>query len=185
MVPVTLPHITTCCELQTKRRWINNTTNFFCHCCVHTTTIVNMLNSTPRWRSSSSYYSPLTVIFFIVRCFFLEETVRDLRLQLRNCSLLSKYSKYSVSQAPTEKSFTFFPGWKFKTNDVCRHIFMKYLVLPSTLYLFIYNLYKLDKYIEKNPYNIIPCHDYLHQGDRERAQVSNLLIGCRKKRSGK
>ena len=52
----------------------------------------------------------LTVIFFIVRCFFLEETVRDLRLQLRNCSLLSKYSKHSVSQAPTEKSFTFFPG---------------------------------------------------------------------------
>ena len=49
----------------------------------------------------------IVLIFFIVRCFFLEETIRELRLVIKNSSKVSE--NFKTSQSSTVKSATFFP----------------------------------------------------------------------------
>ena len=49
------------------------------------------------------------LIFFIVRCFFLEETIRELRLFIKNSSTVSVNQNYIISQSSTVESATFFP----------------------------------------------------------------------------
>lgn len=51
----------------------------------------------------------IALIFFIVRCFFLEETIRELRFLIRNSSKVSENQSFRVSQTSTDKSATFFP----------------------------------------------------------------------------
>ena len=47
------------------------------------------------------------LIFFIVRCFFLEKTIRELRLFIKNSSKVSE--NFMISQSSTVESATFFP----------------------------------------------------------------------------
>ena len=49
------------------------------------------------------------LIFFIVRCFFLEEKIRELRLFIKNSSKVSENQNYIISQSSTVESATFFP----------------------------------------------------------------------------
>ena len=51
----------------------------------------------------------IALIFFIVRCFFLEETIRELRFLIRNSSKVSENQSFKFSQTSTDKSATFFP----------------------------------------------------------------------------
>ena len=52
----------------------------------------------------------ITLIFFIIRCYFLEETISDLRYFIKNSSKISENSEFQVSQSSTDKAATFFPG---------------------------------------------------------------------------
>merc|ERR1712110_956328 len=51
----------------------------------------------------------ISLTFALVRCFFLEEQIRELRLFIKNSSKVSENQSFMVTQSSNDKSATFFP----------------------------------------------------------------------------
>ena len=71
----------------------------------------------------------ISLIFFIIKCFSLEETIRELRLFIKNSSKVSENQNFMVSQSSTVKSATFFPEQKI--NVKMKNVIMKKNVYTS------------------------------------------------------